>query len=177
VATLAGLLVVAGSVAWGLAGARVARAAHGGTVALEVDGKVLSSTLTVAESLARARAYTSFRVVAPRHVPRGVTLQDVNVTTFGGSYAFSTVSLDYAGPGSRAFSLRESKLHVSTSVGGGTVTRVRVGSVSGTLVETKKGARRALDLSWYTSIGYDLITLGTTTRLTPADLLAIARSL
>jgi hypothetical protein len=168
-------LVVGAIVTLGTASA--ARAAHGGTVTLEVDGKLLSSTLTTAQAVARAAKYASFHLVVPRHTPPGVSLQDINVTTFGGATAFSTISLDYAGPGSKAFSLRESKLHVSTTSGGGTTSRVRVGKVTATLVETRKRGMHTFDLSWYATIGYDLTTLGSNTRLTGAELLAIARSL
>jgi hypothetical protein len=157
--------------------ASAARAAHGGTVIVQVDGKLLSSSLTAAQAVARAQKYASFHLVVPRHTPPGVSLQDINVTTFGGATAFSTISLDYAGPGSKAFSLRESNLHVSTTSGGGTTSRVRVGKATGSLVETRKRGLHAIDLSWYATIGYDLVTLGSNTRLSGADLLAIARSL
>jgi hypothetical protein len=168
-------LVVGAIVSLGTTSA--ARAAQGGTVILQVDGKLLSSSLTAAQAVVRAEKYASFHLVVPRHTPSGVSLQDVNVTTFGGATAYSTISLDYAGPGSKAFSLRESKLHVSTTSGGGTTSRVRVGKTTGTLVETKKRGMHTIDLSWYATIGYDLSTLGSNTRLTGADLLAIARSL
>jgi len=57
------------------------------------------------------------------------------------------------------------------------VTAMAVGKAPGQLTEVRKGKVAVLlALSWFAGIGYDLHTLGTATRLTAKDLLAIARA-
>ncbi len=176
---VSGVLAAGWLLAWGLAGVGTGAAATPprGHVALGVDGRVISTALTPAQALADLKMFLLFKPRLPGHVPAGMTLQSVNVTTFGGSPAYSAVSFDYAGPGQRAFSLREGKLHLSTSVSGGTVTAMAVGKAPGQLTEVRKGKVAVLlALSWFAGIGYDLHTLGTATRLTAKDLLTIARA-